>query len=237
VSKPILTESQAARLRKLVRLYPKPKMEKSWKRRTPDELWLRTLSQIVVAGNAGPGDTLRHSPAVRERLAFSRLKKLPPRLRRERIHRVLQAIGTRYVGKKTPNRKVEAAVHNFNALADAGGPKKFFERVAALPTEKERIEFLHNRKKTLQYYGKKAARDTLIDLGLAMRCLALDARILGLLQKVGVEIKKGSLNRNYEKIEDELIEKVAKRCSLSGGQLDRILFQNSGDLMVRLLCP
>jgi hypothetical protein len=140
------------------------------------------------------------------------------------------------VGKKTPNRKVDAAVHNFNALVNAGGPRQFFEYVAALPTEKERIHFLKNRK-TLKYYGKKGARDTLIDLGLAKECLALDARILGLLNEVGVKIKKGSLNRNYEKIECELITKVAKRSGLSGGQLDRILFQNSGDIMVRLLCP
>src|SRR5260370_17566845 len=92
-----LTAAQASRLRKLVRHYDKPKMGKSWKRRTVDQLWLRVLSQIVVAGNAAPGDTLRSSPAVRERLAFSRLKKLPSRLRRERIHAALLPIATPYL--------------------------------------------------------------------------------------------------------------------------------------------
>jgi len=58
-----------------------------------------------------------------------------------------------------------------------------------------------------------------------------------LLKKVGVEIAKSSLDRNYEKIQDELIEKVAKHCGLSGGKLDRVLFQNYGDIMVRLLRP
>jgi thermostable 8-oxoguanine DNA glycosylase len=67
--------------------------------------------------------------------------------------------------------------------------------------------------------------------------LALDSRILGLLKEVGVKIRKGSLNRNYEKIEEELIEKVAKPLGISGGQLDRILFKNAGDIAVRLLCP
>ena len=232
MSKPILTESQAGRLRKLVRLYPKPKMEKPWKRRTPDELWLRTLSQIVVAGNAGPGDTLRHSPAVRERLAFCRLKKLPPRLRRERIHRVLQAIGTRYVGKKTPNRKVEAAVHNFNALADAGGPKKFFEKVAAKKNREAMVEYLSNE---LKYYKKKGCRDILIDLRLASDCLALDQRLKNILEGLGAKIN-GSINSQYEQIERELIDHVAEP-DLSGGQVDRILFRNFGDIMVRLRCP
>jgi hypothetical protein len=50
----VLTESQAARLRSLARLH-KPKMGKSWRHRSPDQLWLRVLSQIVVAGNAAPG--------------------------------------------------------------------------------------------------------------------------------------------------------------------------------------
>jgi hypothetical protein len=34
-----------------------------------------------------------------------------------------------------------------------------------------------------------------------------------------------------------LLDKVAKPSGLTGGQLDRILFQNYGDIMVRLLCP
>jgi hypothetical protein len=79
----------------------------------------------------------------------------------------------------------------------AGGPRKFFKRVAALSTEKERIQFLSNRE-TFEYYGKKGARDTLIELGLAKECLALDARILGLFEKVGVKIERGSLDRDYD---------------------------------------
>ena len=205
----------------------------SWKHRDKDWLWLRVLCQIVVAGNAAPGETLMNSPAVKERLAFARLRRLRPRQRRHLLHCVLQAIGTRYVGEKTPNRKVDAAVHNFRALDEAGGPRQFFERVAALPTEKERIQFLNNRK-TLQFYGKKGARDTLIELGLAKWCLALDGRILGLLKKVGARVPR-SIDKHYEEIETELIDRVAKPCGLSGGKLDRILFQNYGDIMVRLL--
>lgn len=112
----------------------------------------------------------------------------------------------------------------------AGGATKFFKRVATLPTEKERIQFLSNRG-TFKYYGKKGARDTLIELGLAKECLALDARILGLLEKVGVEIKRGSLDRDYERIEGELIEKVAKPLGISGARLDRVLFQYNNQIV------
>ena len=120
----------------------------------------------------------------------------------------------------------------------AGGPRQFFEQVEALPTEEERIQFFDNREEPpLHYYGKKGARDILIEFGLAGECLALDVRILGLLKEMGVKVKKGSLDRNYEKIEKELIKKVAEPLGISGGQLDRILFQNAADIMVRLRCP
>jgi hypothetical protein len=64
----------------------------------------------------------------------------------------------------------------------------------------------------------------------------LDRRLNRILQCVGAQVPR-SLNRHYEEIERELIEKVAEPSGLSGGKLDRVLFQNYGDIMVRLLCP
>lgn len=162
----------------------------------------------------------------------------PKRFRSDRalqkyLHEFLVGIGTRHVSKKKgwkEDKKARAAVCTFRALMKAGGPRKFFKRVAALPTEKERIQFLSNRE-TFEYYGKKGARDTLIELGLAKGCLALDARILGLLEKVGVEIMRSSLDRNYERIEGELIAKVAKPLGNSGARLDRILFQYNNQIV------
>jgi hypothetical protein len=192
-------------------------------------------SHVCVGGQLDLNYHRPRKPVSKDKLAFARMKRLKPRQRRHLLHCVLQAIGTRYVGKKTPNRKVDAAVHNFSVLDKAGGPRQFFEQVAALPKEEDRIRFLSNRE-TFQFYGKKGARDTLIELGLATRCLALDARILGLLKKVGARVPR-SIDKHYEEIETELIDRVAKPCGLSGGKLDRILFQNYGDIMVRLLRP
>jgi hypothetical protein len=138
-------------------------MTTSWKKRTEDELWLRVLSQVVVAGNAAPGDTLRASTAVRENLAFRRLKKLSPQRRRKVIHAVLRAIRTRYVGDSVSNPKIDAAMHNFDKLVEARGPKQFFKKVASMKTEKERIKYLSH---TLAFYKKKGCRDALIDLRL-----------------------------------------------------------------------
>jgi hypothetical protein len=191
------------------------------------------LSQIVVVGNAAPGERLQRDPNVASQVSIRRLKKFhSDAALRKYLHEFLAAIGARYVSKKKAwqkDRKARAAVCNFRALMKAGGPKKFFKRVAALPTEKERIRFLSNRE-TLEYYGKKGARDSLIELGLAKECLALDARILGLLEKAGVEIKRGSLDRDYERIDEELIEKVARPLNISGARLDRVLFQHNNQI-------
>ena len=76
----------------------------------------------------------------------------------------------------------------------------------------------------------------MIELRLASDCLALDQRLKTILEGLGAKMD-GSINSQYEQIERELIDHVAEPSGLSGGQLDRILFQNSGDIMVRLLCP
>jgi hypothetical protein len=76
----------------------------------------------------------------------------------------------------------------------------------------------------------------LIDLRLASNCTALDQRLKPILEGVGATVGD-SVDKHYKEIERELIENVAKPNGLSGGELDRILFQNYGDIMVRLLCP
>jgi hypothetical protein len=131
------------------------------------------------------------------------------------------------------NRKVDAAVHNFEAPVAAGGPSEFFSQVAAEKGTAGKVKYLGQH---LKYYKNKGCRDILIELRLATDCMALDLRIRKILEGVGVKIR-GSFDKQYEQIEAELIHKVACPCGLTGGQLDRILFHNYGDLMVRLFCP
>ena len=208
-------------------------MGKSWRLRTPTQLWLKVLSQIVVAGNAAPGYTLERSQTVREKLSYLRLKRMRPGPRRKLVHKVLHAIGTRYVGENARrNKKVDAAMHNFGVLVLSGGPRRFFKEVSTMKPTKAKIDFLS---KKLKFYKKKGSRDSLIELRLASDCMALDQRLKKILEGVGARIP-GSVDRQYEEIETELIKRVAKPSGLTGGKLDRILFQNYGDIMVRLLC-
>jgi hypothetical protein len=84
-------------------------------------------------------------------------------------------------------------------LTDGITPREFFKQIAKCKTEQEMIEAIQNE---LRYFGNKAARDTLIELGLAKNCMALDTRIYGLLAKVGVKVSQDDI---YRQIEKELI--------------------------------
>ena len=217
----------------MIRHY-RPEMRKPWRRRTPDELWLRVLAHIVAAGNAGPGDVLQKSEAVRERLNYARLKRMSGEARRHMLHKVMLAIGTRYVGKSAAgDGKVKAATENFEILEKFGGPNKFFNKVAELKDTLSKAAFISDN---LAFYRKKGARDLLIELRMASDCMALDVRIKRILKEIKARVPK-AVEKHYEEIEKELIEKVAKPSRLSGGELDRILFRNYGDILVRLTCP
>ena len=98
-------------------------------------------------------------------------------------------------------------------------------RYAKYKTELERIEEL---RKSLQFYGNKGSRDTLIELRLAENCMALDVRIFGVLEGVGVKVSPDDI---FRYVEEELIRKVARPLGITGGQLDRILFKNYNELL------
>ena len=98
-------------------------------------------------------------------------------------------------------------------------------RYAKYKTELERIEGL---RKSLQFYGNKGSRDTLIELRLAENCMALDVRIFGVLEGVGVKVSPDDI---FRYVEEELIRKVARPLGITGGQLDRILFKNYNELL------
>ena len=61
--------------------------------------------------------------------------------------------------------------------------------------------------------------------------MALDARIYGVLEGVGVKVSPEDI---FGYVENELIQKVAKPLGVSGGQLDRMLFNNYNQILKSL---
>lgn len=218
-----LSAAQSVQLCRIARRYKNNvKLGKPFSRWTDDELWLKVLGQVAVVGKAEPGERLQQDPKVKRQVSVRKLRRFQSDAQLQKyLHGVFLDLGVRYVGNSRKNdRKAAAAMKNFRTLMGVGGPKRFFQRIAERKTEQERIDTLQ---KELQYYGDKGARDTLIELRLAENCMALDARIYGVLKKVGVRVSPEDI---FRQIERELIRKVATPLKISGAVLDRALFQN-----------
>jgi hypothetical protein len=215
-----LTTSQATLLRKLALRYrTAAKLPKPWNHRTADELWWKIVGEIAAQGNARAGFVIENSYEAKRQISLPRLKAFRTDSKRlQHIHWVFVTIRGRYVGKNfRRDPKSKADLRNFHTMTGKGGPKSFFRRIANESSESARIEALQE----LAGYGPKTARDTAIELGLAKNCLALDTRLRALLGAVGAQTNRAS----YDAIEKALLTKVV-RPRLTGGQLDRILFQN-----------
>jgi hypothetical protein len=226
-----LSLSQASQLRKVAKRFrTKAKPGKPWKKWTDEGLWLKVLGQIAVVGKAEPGERLQHDPKIGRQISIKRLSKTHSDIALQKyLHKVFVSLGVRYVGRDwRTDKKAAAGVKNFRILTEAGGPKEFFRKIAKLEAEPDRIEALQ---KSLKFYGDKGARDTLIELRLAENCMALDARIYGVLEGVGVKVSPDDI---FRYVENELIQKVAKPLGVSGGQLDRIFFKNYDTILKTL---
>jgi hypothetical protein len=227
-----LSATQASRLRRAVKRYKnRVRLGKPLEQWSDEELWRKVLGQVVVIGRAEPGERLQHDRRVARKVSIRKLRSFQSDVAmRKYLHKVFVGLKVRYVGKSWKNDwKAAASARNFRILMAEGGPIQFFrKRIASCATEEERIEALQG---ALRRYGSKSARDTLIELRLAENCMALDARIFGVLKKVGVRVGPDDI---YRQVERELREKVAEPLGIRAALLDRILFGKYEDI-VRLL--
>jgi hypothetical protein len=218
-------------LQKAVKRYKSQvKLGKPWNKWTDEQLWRKVLCQIAVVGRAEPGERLQHDPKIRGEVSIQKLSRFRSDTELQKhLHTVFVGLGVRYVGRNWRNdKKAAAGVKNFRILMKAGGPKRFFGNIARYRTEEQRIKALRD---SLEYYGNKGTRDTLIELRLAENCMALDARIYGVLEKVGVKVSPDDI---FRYVEQELIRKVAEPLGVSGARLDRMLFQNYDKILKEL---
>jgi uncharacterized protein (DUF362 family) len=69
--------------------------------------------------------------------------------------------------------------------------------------------------------------------GLARNVVALDVRMLNLLRFAGVRVSSKAQNHEatYRRLQEALLEQVARPAGVNGVQLDRILFNNYDDIL------
>ncbi|MFZ5539383.1 MAG: hypothetical protein ACOY5V_06555 [Pseudomonadota bacterium] len=198
----------------------------AWKSMSDGLLWLRVLEQIAVVGKAASGRALREELGSEAELWWSHLKPLPESERQVEIHRRLRSAGVRYVMPDSAEcKKTKAAVYDFGVLESYGGPRQYFAHLASVPMEPWRISAIVDE---MAYIKDKGARDLLIELGLVRDAIAFDTRLKAVLERLGAELPKDlATNRaRYKALERELLSKVCVPCGVSGGHLDRILFNH-----------
>lgn len=199
----------------------------TWEYMTDGGLWARVLGQIAVVGSAASGRALNEELGPDVDDWFVRLSKATGGARRAEIHRRLRNAGVRYVTQSHLNcRKTDAALYDFELLETYGGPRRYFEYLASVPVEDWRISIVADE---MAYIKNKGARDLLIELGLVRNAIAFDSRLKTVLMKLGAKLPKDvATNRAcYRSLEQELISKVCIPAGITGGQLDRILFNRS----------
>jgi hypothetical protein len=200
------------------------------------EIWLRVFCQVVEVGRANPSKKLLESTRLQSLIAFEALSPLSSSDRKPRIHTVLREIGTRYCSASVGQcRKTKALVSNFDVLQRyPGGPKGLLRDLVEIKGPDAGRQRIERVTANLAYIKCKGARDLLTTgLRISDDYLAFDVRWKNVLQKVGVQVPKGTFanSRKYGDFEAMLMEEVAKPLCLTGKQLDQLVFRNYDAIM------
>lgn len=231
---PTLTEEQVGKFRWIcerfghdIRLPPAD----HWKTMSDTDIWIRVVSQVVVVGKSDPAKRLSEA-AIREKLKYERLCAMPEAQVAMVLGEVLREIGARYVSDVNPelSPKVLALIKNFAFLkAYKGGPSGFIRYVVALKTSEERWQYVA---KSLAYVKNKGARDFLTSgFGLATDRIALDSRVMGVVNRIVPELPAKVPATSYAAVETLLAQDVCKPLGITPAFLDQLLFKNYGSIL------
>ena len=177
-------------------------------------------------------ERLRRSASAQRSLRFARLRRLATRERAKEVHRILRANGVRYVPRRLSKcHKTRAVLANLEFLTLVpGAASGYLRRLAAEQHDDSRARQMA---KDLHYIKLKGSRDLMADLGLARNVIALDVRLLNLLRRVGARLPSNvqTDETSYRRVQDALLEHVARPAGVNGVQLDRILFNNYDEIL------
>ena len=203
---PKITSEQFKKFEWIRDAFPLPALpsQTAWRSFSNDRVWMHVLRQVVVVGNAAPGQKL-WSPTVRKGIKWSKLRGLSEREAKRAIWGALNEVGARYRGRTFKTcRKTNALSKNLEFLRKyPDGPKGFLRTIATLEgSSSDKVVFVARH---LSYIKNKGARDLLTTgFGLTNHHIALDARVLAVLRQMGIGIPRDvQSNRNaYEALSE-----------------------------------
>lgn len=218
--------------------YSKTKIpeEDNWKTWTNNDIWLHMVTQVMAVGGSKPAEKFEKDTKLKSKVAYEKLMQIKEKEERKKtINQVLCAVGTRFSSSEISKcKKTDALVHNFKILMNfKGGPKGLLKKLSDFRgpnADRRRIKYVMT---IFTYIKSKGSRDYLMELGLVKDAIALDVRIQNIFNKTGIVIPKGFENnpKLYDEIENDILMKICKPIGISGIELDRILYQNYGDIV------
>jgi hypothetical protein len=237
VNLPNLTKEQLAKFRWIherfgddIRL-PSPD---HWKTMTDTDVWIRVVSQVVVVGKAEPAERLKERE-IRARLGYEFLCSISNIKAAQEIGSLLREIKVRYVPDLNPESspKIVALLKNLTFLKTyEGGPSGFIRDIAALETSEQRWNYVA---KHLSYIKNKGARDFLTTgFGLATDRIALDSRVMGVVNRIVPDLPVKVPTAAYAAIEEFLVKAVCEPLKIIPAHLDQLLFKYQRQILSEL---
>lgn len=205
--------------------------EGNWKSMSDNDIWLRIITQVIVAGKAEPANKFNNDIELKESVSYKRLLQINDEEEiKEIINYVLRAVGARYASSDIKKcKKTNSLLHNFKVLNSYScGPKELFIKLDCYKGslgDKQKINYLMTHLKFMQ---SKNARDFLLETGVIRNAIAFDNDIRNIFTYLEIELpeKFESKPKMYDEIEKEVLAKICKPLDLDGVEFDRMLFQN-----------
>lgn len=199
----------------------------SWKEKTDDDVWIRSISQVVVVGRSEPAERLKDKP-IRSRLNWSRISSMTIESAQTEIWDLLRnEIKARYAGKQVETCvKTKAIMKNRKCFMEfPGGPTAFLEKVAFMEGgDQNKIDFVSAN---LGHIKNKGARDFLMSgFGIVRNSIAIDVRVRKALGHIGIEIDEKKLTDKiyYADVEQALLVHLCGPLQIEGADLDQLLY-------------
>ncbi|RKF49444.1 hypothetical protein BCY88_17620 [Paraburkholderia fungorum] len=201
---------------------------------TDTEVWIRVVSQVVVVGKAEPAKRLKDTN-IRARLDYGFLCSISEAEAEKEIGNVLREIKARFVPDLNPESspKVAALIKNLAFLKTyKGGPRGFIRDVSALETSEQRLNYVAEN---LSYIKSKGARDFLTTgFGLSTDRIALDSRVMGVVNRIVPELPAKVSPATYAAIEEFLVDCVCKPLKITPAHFDQLLFKYQPQILAEL---
>lgn len=204
-----------------------------WKKLTDEALWSHIVSQVCVMGSARPMEKLRDRG---QRAAFDAALSLKTLASKPNKRAYIEGQLAKFKATRFKNK----AAHRLTAAAATPSIVKSTRVVlfADLPRGGADVirEELLRRSATL--FKRKSVSDLMISVGLSHDVIALDQRVVGLLNaRLGYNRKFSSLqaSRSIYLSVEECLRGLSKEAKITLGTLDRMLFNFAGLTAVQYL--